>query len=154
VAKDPVAVPELRWRGLPPTPKPILNQLVGTRLMRPHGDRRDGTQSRRVERQEVAPIEWENDVMRVFVLRDDLQHPEGRSVPPRPRQDIGEGAERSHLSGHLFDGGGADTGGSCDGHCSHGGFYVARAELVSVAFLRMSATGEVGELTERCGAAA
>jgi hypothetical protein len=38
---DPIAILELRRRWLPTLREPIGEQLVGGRLVRPHGDRRD-----------------------------------------------------------------------------------------------------------------
>ena len=63
-----------RWRRLPSAAEPLREQLRGRWLVIPHGDRRDGTQSRGIEDEEVATIERQDDVVGVLILRDDLDH--------------------------------------------------------------------------------
>lgn len=67
--------------------------------MIPHGDRRDGAESRGIEDEKVTTIEAQNDVVRVFILRHDLADRSLRSLLARPLQHVGEGEPRGESIG-------------------------------------------------------
>jgi hypothetical protein len=56
----------------------------------PHGDRRDGAQSGRVEHEKMSTIERQHHVVRVLVLRDDLSDLPRRLLLACPLKDVGE----------------------------------------------------------------
>jgi hypothetical protein len=73
--------------------------------MIPHGDRRDAAESCRVEDECQAFGPWDDDVMRVFVLRDDLADCPRWLLGAEPIEYSGECAklgegkpERSHVA--------------------------------------------------------
>ena len=66
-----VAGTQSRRGSLPAPGEPISQKLIRCRLMIPHGDRRDGSQSGGVEA-EVDRRVGKNDVMSILILRDDL----------------------------------------------------------------------------------
>lgn len=66
--------------------------------MIPHGDRRDGAESRGVEDDEVV-TEREYDVVCVFVLGDNLEDLERRCGAARPGEDIAECEQRVEIGG-------------------------------------------------------
>jgi hypothetical protein len=74
---------------LPAARQPVVEELVGIRLMIPHGDRRDGAESGGIEA-EIDRAVRKNDVVRVFVLRHDLGHLDSRRLAGAPRKYIGE----------------------------------------------------------------
>jgi hypothetical protein len=51
LTKYPITRSELRYGRHPPATQPILQQRIRLGLMHPHGDRRDGSQSRGIEAQ-------------------------------------------------------------------------------------------------------
>jgi hypothetical protein len=71
MAKDSVAGLQSRGRWAPTSVQSIAKQFVSVWLMRPHDDRRDGSESRGIETQEHF-AERKDHVMGVLVLRHDL----------------------------------------------------------------------------------
>jgi hypothetical protein len=71
VTEDLVAGAKVRRGGLPAAVEPISEKLIRRRLMIPHGDRRDGSQSGGIEA-EVDRRVGKNDVMSILILRYDL----------------------------------------------------------------------------------
>src|SRR5262245_52615213 len=71
-----VASAKVRRSGLPAAVEPIAEKLIRSRLMTPHGDRRDGSQSGGIEA-EADRGEGKNDVMSILILRDDLRDVDG-----------------------------------------------------------------------------
>ena len=90
IAEHAFAVAEPGRRRLPSAPEAVAEQLGGVWLMIPHGDRRDGAQSRRVEHEEVALIKCQDHVVRVLILCDDLADLPSGILLARPRQDVGK----------------------------------------------------------------
>ena len=72
MTEDAIAAFEPRRRGFPTSVESIAEQVICTRLMHPYGDRRDGSKSSGIETQEVS-AKWQYNVVRVFILSDDLQ---------------------------------------------------------------------------------
>lgn len=66
-----VAAAKSRRRRLPASGQPIAQKLVRSRLMIPHGDRRDRSQSGRIKA-EIDRGVGKNDIMSILILRDDL----------------------------------------------------------------------------------
>ena len=72
MTEDAIATFEPRRSGLPTSFESIAEQLICSRLVHPYGDRRDGSKSSGIETQEVS-AKWQYNVVRVFILSDDLQ---------------------------------------------------------------------------------
>lgn len=71
--------------------------------MIPHGDRRDGPESRGFEDQVMAGVQREHDVMGVLILRHDLRHLTCRSRAACPAKDVGQSEKRRELGGQLVE---------------------------------------------------
>jgi hypothetical protein len=85
-----LAASELRGSRFPPPAQSVGEHLRRRWCVIPHGDRRDGAQSRGVEHNEVAAIERQDDVVRVLVLCDDLAHLPNGLLLPCPREYLSE----------------------------------------------------------------
>jgi hypothetical protein len=81
---------ELRGRRTPPPLEAIVEEFIFVRLMRPHGDRRDRSQSRRVEAQEYGS-ERQDHIMGVLVLRDDFGEVDVRRLALAPAHQVRQG---------------------------------------------------------------
>ena len=57
--------------------------------MGPHGDRRDGAQSRRIKA-EKRGTEWQDDIVCVFVLRYNLNDLDGRRPRGSPTHEVSQ----------------------------------------------------------------
>lgn len=66
-----VASAKSRRSWLPAAGEPISQKLARRRLMVPHGDRRDRSQSGRIEA-EIDRRVGKNDIVSILILRDDL----------------------------------------------------------------------------------
>lgn len=102
VTQDPLADPQLGRRGTPTAVQPIAQQRVRARSTRPHGDRRDGTESVRIKAEKDGR-EWQDDVVGEFVLRDDLADHDPRSLASRPCEEIRERETIRECSSDLAD---------------------------------------------------
>lgn len=72
VSEYSIAVPQLRQRRRPSHGEAALQQLAGSRLMIPHGDRREFPQSSRVVDEHEPVGERDNDVVGELVLHNDV----------------------------------------------------------------------------------
>ena len=78
---------ELGRGRLPSTSESLRKQLRGRWPVIPHGDRRDGAESRRVEDEKVTAIEWQDHIVCVLVLGDDLDDRPRRLLLTGPLKD-------------------------------------------------------------------
>ena len=92
VAEDGSAGLEGRGGWCPSAREPGVEQLPGRWNVIPHGDRRDRAQSRRIEDEGQSFTPWDDDVMGVFVLGDDLADCARRILRSKPLED---GAQRA-----------------------------------------------------------
>ena len=88
IAEHPIPALERRRHWLPATRQACREQLGRGRLAAPDGDRRHGTQSRGIEDEIDLLVIPHHDVVRVFVLGDDLGYRTGRLLAACPREDI------------------------------------------------------------------
>ena len=84
VAHDLVATLELRGGWFPSRREPRVEQFVMRRSVVPHGDRRDGAESCRVEDQKPFSGPLNNYVVGVLVLSQDLGDVARRRLSPKP----------------------------------------------------------------------
>src|SRR3954465_7519171 len=68
-------------------------------MMCPHGDRRDGAESRGVEDEEVPAVERHDHIVSVLVLCDDLAHGPRWHLDTAPVEDVGQGSLFAELCG-------------------------------------------------------
>ena len=94
ITNDAIAAREMRWRRCPAMCDAPLEELL-CRLVIPHGDRRDRTDSRRVEDEHEALGPRDNHVVRVFVLGDDVADDAGRLLNAKPLE---HGSERAQAT--------------------------------------------------------
>lgn len=92
VAKYLIAALKLRCGRTPPCRQPSSQKLVVVRATIPHGDRRDGAKSRRIEYQVALIRPLDNDIVRVLVLGQDVGHRAGWLLRAQPCENIPEGA--------------------------------------------------------------
>jgi len=88
---------EPRRRRPPARGQARVEQLVVCRPMIPDGDRRDGAESRGVEGEVSAVGPLDDDVVRVFVLRQDVGHRTRRMLRAQPGHHVVERALLSQL---------------------------------------------------------
>jgi hypothetical protein len=98
--------------------------------MGPHGDRRDRTKSAGIEGQEDRS-EWEHDVVRVFVLSDDLRHLDAWRLLGGPCEKLTEREAVRKDTLDVVDDPNADVFDGVDGDSSHGWLYGYVMALVS-----------------------
>jgi hypothetical protein len=79
-------------RRLPPARQASTEQFRRCRVVAPDGDRRHGTESRRIKNEVDTLVIRHHDIVGVFVLRDDLGYRTGRLLAACPRQDIAQRA--------------------------------------------------------------
>jgi hypothetical protein len=89
VTENAIAGLEFGWRRLPSARESIAQKLIRRWLMGPHGDRRDGSQSGRIEAQE-GWAERQNHVMSELVLSNDLSDLNSWRLLGCPAQQICE----------------------------------------------------------------
>ena len=73
VAEDDRAVDRVGRRRGPAVREPIVEQLVGSRAMIPHGDRGDAAQSGGIEHEERRGRPAHDDVVGELILHDDVE---------------------------------------------------------------------------------
>lgn len=73
MAQDARPVNRTRGRGLPASLEAHIKERVGRRHELPYGDRRDGTQSRRVVDEVLLSRHLEHDIPRELILIDDIE---------------------------------------------------------------------------------
>src|SRR5215510_15576317 len=83
VTKNMVAGAKSRWSRLPAAGEPISQKLIRSRLMAPHGDRRDRSESGGIEA-EVDRRVGKDDIMSILILRDDLGDVDTWRLTPCP----------------------------------------------------------------------
>ena len=83
MTQNAIAALQLGCGRAPPAREPLSEELVRGRLMWPHGDRRDGSESGRIEAEERT-AERQNHVVREFILRDDGEHWNSGALAVRP----------------------------------------------------------------------
>lgn len=121
VAQNLVAGLELRGGRTPAVGQPGLQQLVVIGPMIPHGDRRDGAQSGCVEDEIPVSGPLHDDIVRVFVLGEDVGDGARRILAAQPREHVAERAlilQGSPKGGDLSS---SDGAGTTDGDFSHDG---------------------------------
>ena len=83
--------------------------------MIPDGDRRHGTESRRIEDKVHTRFVRHDDIVRVLVLGQDLRHGPRRRLRPPPREDIGKRALTAQLGCQVGEDRGSDRRTRSDG---------------------------------------
>jgi hypothetical protein len=93
MAEDAVTGLEPRLRRRPASRQTGIEQLLRRRFVIPHGDRRDRADSRGVENEHETLTPRHDDVVSVFVLRNDLANGAGRLLDAHPIEHGAECAE-------------------------------------------------------------
>ena len=102
ISEHALTIPELRRSRLPTTRKPLAEQLRSRWTMAPRGDRRDRSQSRRVEGEKVSAVEREDHIMSVLILGDDLLDLQRRRATARPGENVRDSVRyRESISGEI-----------------------------------------------------
>ena len=130
MTEDPIAILETRCCRPPTVHEPVFQEFVGGWAMIPHGDRRDESESGRIETQ-IRIAEREHNVVRVFVLSNDVRDVNGRRLREAPSHQISEGMTRAECSINFLNDRWFDRLDRVRRDRPHGESYDLRAELVS-----------------------
>lgn len=76
------------WRGLPAAGQARLEEHAGVGSGREDGDRRHGPESGRVEREVRLPGRFQDDIVRVLILRNDFGDGARRGLLAGPGEDV------------------------------------------------------------------